>query len=241
MKLLLILTCSLTLASAYSAEAQIFDKFKKKAEDIIKQPSSALSQEDAASGLREALINGISKGSDLVSKLDGYYKNPEIKIPFPPEAASIESKLRAVGLGKQADDVVLSINRAAEDAAKEAKDIFIDAIKAMTFQDALAIVRGDNNAATAYLQRTTTPKLTEKFTPIIKASLDKVNATKYWATAINSYNAIPLVKKMNPDLTSYVTQKAIEGLFTMIAKEELAIRKDPTARTSDILRKVFGS
>ncbi len=240
MKTILVLACVIALACVSSAEAQLFDKFKKKAEDIIKSPSS-LSQEDAAAGLREALVKGISKGADLVSQLDGYYKNPEIKIPFPPEAASVESKLRSVGLGRQADDVILSVNRAAEDAAVEAKNIFVDAIKAMTFQDALAIVRGNDNAATAYLQRTTTPKLVEKFTPIIKSSLDKVNATKYWATAMNSYNAIPFVTKVNPDLTSYVTQKAIEGLFVMIAKEELAIRKDPAARTTDILRKVFGS
>ncbi len=240
MKIIFVLTCAFALACASTAEAQLFDKFKKKAEDIVKAPVS-LSQEDATAGLKEALVKGISKGSDLVSKLDGYYKNPEIKIPFPPEAASVESKLRSVGLGKQADDVIVSVNRAAENAAVEAKDIFVDAIKAMTFQDALAIVRGNDNAATSYLQRTTTPKLVEKFTPIIKASLDKVNATKYWATAMNSYNAIPFVTKVNPDLTSYVTQKAIEGLFVMIAKEELAIRKDPAARTTDILRKVFGS
>lgn len=240
MKKILALACALAIAGTPVTHAQLFDKFKKKAADIVKAPSS-LSQQDATAGLKEALIQGIGKGTDIVSKLDGFYKNPEIKIPFPPEASAVESKLRSIGLGKQADDVVLSINRAAEDAAVEAKNIFVDAIKAMTFEDALAIVRGNDNAATAYLQRTTTPRLVEKFTPIIKTSLDKVNATKYWSTAINSYNKIPFVTKMNPDLTSYVTQKAIEGLFVMIAKEELAIRKDPGARTSEILRKVFGS
>lgn len=222
-----------------TASAQLFDKLKKQAQDVVKNPSS-LTQEDAAAGLKEALIKGISNGADLVSRLDGYYKNPEIKIPFPAEAKQVESKLRSVGLGKQADDVILSVNRAAEDAATEAKPVFIAAIKGMTFSDALSIVRGDERAATTYLQRTTTPELVTKFTPIIKSSLEKVNATKYWETAMTSYNKIPFITKVNPNLTEYVTQKAIEGLFIMIAKEELAIRKDPAARTSELLKKVFG-
>lgn len=222
-----------------TASAQLFDKLKKQAQDVVKNPSS-LTQEDAAAGLKEALIKGISNGADLVSRLDGYYKNPEIKIPFPAEAKQVESKLRSVGLGKQADDVILSVNRAAEDAATEAKPVFIAAIKGMTFSDALSIVRGDERAATTYLQRTTTPELVTKFTPIIKSSLEKVNATKYWETAMTSYNKIPFITKVNPNLTEYVTQKAIEGLFIMIAKEELSIRKDPAARTSELLKKVFG-
>lgn len=222
-----------------TTSAQLFDKLKKQARDVVKNPSS-LSQEDAAAGLKEALIKGISNGADIVSRLDGYYKNPEIKIPFPAEAKQVESKLRSVGLGKQADDVILSLNRAAEDAATEAKPVFIAAIKGMTFSDAVAIVRGDERAATSYLQRTTTPELISKFTPIIKSSLEKVNATRYWETAMTSYNKIPFVTKVNPNLTEYVTQKAIEGLFMMIAKEELAIRKDPAARTSELLKKVFG-
>lgn len=230
---LLVVLCSST------ASAQLFDKLKKQAQDVVKNPSS-LTQEDAAAGLKEALIKGISNGADLVSRLDGYYKNPEIKIPFPAEAKQVESKLRSVGLGKQADDVILSVNRAAEDAATEAKPVFIAAIKGMTFSDALSIVRGDERAATTYLQRTTTPELVTKFTPIIKSSLEKVNATKYWETAMTSYNKIPFITKVNPNLTEYVTQKAIEGLFIMIAKEELAIRKDPAARTSELLKKVFG-
>lgn len=230
---LLVVLCTST------ASAQLFDKLKKQAQDVIKNPSS-LTQEDAAAGLKEALIKGISNGADLVSRLDGYYKNPEIKIPFPAEAKQVESKLRTVGLGKQADDVILSVNRAAEDAATEAKPVFIAAIKGMTFSDAVSIVRGDERAATTYLQRTTTPELVTKFTPIIKSSLEKVNATKYWETAMTSYNKIPFITKVNPNLTEYVTQKAIEGLFIMIAKEELSIRKDPAARTSELLKKVFG-
>jgi hypothetical protein len=167
--------------------------------------------------------------------------NPEIKIPFPPEAISVETKLRSVGLGKQVDKAVLSINRAAEDAAKEAKPIFVAAIKGMSITDAIQIVTGKENAATEYLKRTTTIELKAKFEPVIRNSLNKVNATRYWSDVMNTYNKIPLVQKMNPDLTAYVTDRAIEGLFVMIAQEEFRIRKDPVARTTDLLKKVFGS
>jgi hypothetical protein len=144
-------------------------------------------------------------------------------------------------MGKQVDETVLSINRAAEDAAKGAKDIFIDAIKNMSVRDAINIVKGNNDAATVYLKDNTSPQLNEKFRPVIKASLDKVEATKHWEELITAYNRIPFVKKMNPNLTEYVTGKAIDGLFIMIAKEEARIRKDPMARTSDLLKKVFGN
>jgi hypothetical protein len=198
-------------------------------------------ESEAVQGIKEALIKGTGEGINIVSLVDGYFKNAEIKIPFPPEAANIESKLRAVGLGNQVDKAILSINRAAEDAAKEAKPIFVSAITGMTILDAISIIRGTDNAATQYLQKTTSPELIAKFKPVVKNSLDKVDATKYWTDIINTYNKIPLVQKMNPDLASYVTDKAIDGLFVMIAKEELKIRKDPVARTTEILRKVFGS
>ncbi|MBN1396749.1 MAG: DUF4197 domain-containing protein [Bacteroidetes bacterium] len=201
---------------------------------------TGLTEQDAASGIREALIQGTSKGVVSLSKLDGYFGNPQIKIPFPPEAKAIEQNLRSIGLDKQVNQVVLSLNRAAENAAQEAKPIFVAAIKKMTIADAVNIVRGNNDAATRYLERNTTNELSSKFQPVIKSSLDKVNATKYWSDIINTYNTIPLVEKVNPNLTQYVTDKALNGLFTMIAKEELAIRKDPVARTSEILKKVFG-
>jgi hypothetical protein len=228
----------LTFTIAFmDVNAQLFNNAKK----LIKQNSSkGLTEKDAAEGIKEALIKGTEQGVKTVSNVDGYFGNPEIKIPFPPDAKEIETKLRAVGLGKKVDEVVLSINRAAEDAAKEAKPIFIAAIKNMTITDAVNIVKGENNAATKYLQRTTSPELNKKFQPPIKASLDKVEATKHWAEVIELYNKIPFVKKMNPNLTEYVTGKAIEGLFVMVAKEELKIRKDPVARTSEILKKVFG-
>jgi hypothetical protein len=199
-----------------------------------------LTTAEVGNGLKEALINGISKGSDVVSQLDGYFKNPEIKIPFPPEVKKVETTLRDIGLGSEVDKFVMTLNRGAEDAAKEAKPIFITAIKSMTIQDAWAILKGEENAATEYLKKTTSAQLKEKFKPVIQTSLDKVSATKYYGDLVNTYNKIPLVTKVNPDLNDYATDKAIEGLFLMIAKEEKNIRQDPIARTTDLLKRVFG-
>lgn len=224
------------LMVSFRSGAQIFNDAMK----VIHSKQGGLSEQDAVSGIKEALIKGTGESVNFVSRLDGYLKNPEIKIPFPENAKNIESKLRSIGLGSQVDEVIVSLNRAAEDAAKEAKPIFISAIQGMTVTDAINIVRGSNDAATQYLARTTTPGLKARFTPVIKTSLDKVNATRLWGDAINAYNQIPLVTKQNPDLTGYVTDKAIAGLFVMIAKEELKIRQNPAARTSEILRKVFG-
>jgi hypothetical protein len=222
---------------AIGSNAQSFDDLKK----MVDPGKSGLTEKDAAAGIKEALEKGTGDGVNIVSKLDGYLGNPEIKIPFPENAKEIESKLRAMGLGSQVDQVVLSVNRAAEDAAKSAQPIFIAAIKGMTISDAIQIVKGSNDAATMYLKKTTTPELRAKFSPVIKASLDKVDATRLWAEVIQTYNQIPFVKKQNPDLTAYVTDKAIDGLFVMIAKEELKIRKDPVARTTELLKKVFGN
>src|SRR5688572_3645525 len=201
----------------------------------------SLSTEEVASGLKEALTNGVSKGSDLVSQADGYFKNPEIKIPFPSEVKQVEAKLRQIGMGSEVDKFILTLNRAAEDAAKEAKPIFVQAVKQMTIQDAWAILKGEQDAATQYLKKTTSPLLKEKFRPVIQNSLEKVNATKYYGDLVNTYNKIPLVQKVNPDLNEYATEKAMEGLFIMIAKEEKNIRANPLARTSELLKKVFGS
>lgn len=230
-----LIVCSFTL---FSVNAQNINDVTKL---ITTSKGGGLTQQDAVAGIKEALEKGTDESVNLVSKVDGYFKNPEIKIPFPPEAKDIESKLRSIGMGGQVDEVVQSINRAAEDAAKSAQPIFIAAIKGMTVNDAINIVKGNDHAATEYLKKTTTPELRAKFSPIIKASLDKVNATKLWSDVIKSYNQIPFVKKQNPDLVAYVTDKAIDGLFTMIAKEEQKIRKDPVARTTEILKKVFGN
>jgi hypothetical protein len=216
-------------------------QFLKNAKKLLNSDNKGLTEKDAADGIKEALVNGTGQSVKLVSVIDGYWGNPEIKIPFPPEAKEMESKLRAIGMGKKVDEFNKSMNRGAEKAAAEAKPIFVAAIKGMTVRDAVNIVKGTDNAATLYLKNTTSPELISKFQPIIKTSLDEVDATRYWSDLITAYNKIPLVKKMNPDLTLYVTQKAIDGLFIMIAKEELKIRKDPMARTSELLKKVFGS
>lgn len=200
-----------------------------------------LTTAEVIQGLKEALIKGISKGTDLVSQVDGYFKNPEIKIPFPPEVKKVEDRLRQIGLGNEVDKFVMTLNRGAEDAAKQAAPIFIEAIRAMTIDDAWAILKGEHDAATQYLKRTTSGLLKEKFKPVIQNSLNKVNATKYYGDIVSRYNQIPFVQKVNPDLDDYATDKAIEGLFLMVAKEEKNIRDNPVARTTEILKRVFGA
>ena len=227
----------IVLIGMQSADAQFFKNAKK----LLNSGNKGLTEKDAADGIKEALVNSTGESVKLVSVINGYWGNPEIKIPFPPEAKEVESKLRALGMAEKVDEFNESMNRAAEKAATEAKPIFIAAIKSMTVKDAINIVKGPDNAATTYLKNTTSPELIAKFQPSIKTSLDNVNATRYWSDLITLYNKIPLVKKMNPNLTEYVTQKAIDGLFIMIAKEELKIRKDPMARTSALLKKVFGN
>jgi hypothetical protein len=200
-----------------------------------------LTQNEVASGLKEALTVGISKGADVASQTDGFYKNSLIRIPFPPEVQKVETRLRQIGLGSEVDKFILSLNRGAEDAAKSAKPIFISAIKSMTISDAWAILRGEKDAATNYLRRTTSEQLTDAFRPVIRESLDRVNATRYYGDIITRYNQIPLVQKVDPDLESYATQKAIDGLFLLIEQEEANIRENPIARTTELLRRVFGA
>jgi hypothetical protein len=218
-------------------QAQLLNEAMK----LVGSGTSGLTEKDATDGIREALIRGTNESVAVVSKLNGYFATPEIKIPFPESARDIEKKLRAVGLGSQVDEAILSINRAAEDAAKSAQPIFVAAVKGMSISDAIQVVRGGNDAATRYLAKTTTPELKARFTPVIRASLDRVNATKYWEDLIRSYNQIPFVTKQNPDLAAYATDKAISGLFVMIAREELKIRQNPAARTTELLKKVFGN
>lgn len=230
----------LTILLGACTSAQISQTLNEVNKVMGAPQNSTPTTEEVGGGLKEALINGISKGSDLVSVTDGYFKNPEIKIPFPPDVKKVEDKLRQLGFGNKVDDFVMTLNRGAEEAAKEAKPIFINAIKQMTIQDAWALLKGDQDAATQYLKRTTTPQLKEKFSPVVQTALDKVSATKYYADVVNTYNKIPFIEKVNPDLNAYATDKAIEGLFLMVAKEEKNIRENPVARTTDLLKKVFG-
>lgn len=194
---------------------------------------------DIASGLKEALNNGITKQVSKLTAVDGFYKNEAVKILMPEELQKVDKALRKIGLSSLADDGIKMLNRAAEDATKEATPIFVNAVKQMSFTDAKNILMGNDSAATTYLQTTTTTPLYDKFNPVIKNSFAKVGADKVWANIITKYNAIPLVKKVNPDLTDYTTNKALEGVFKMIAVEEKSIRTDISSRTSTLLQKVF--
>lgn len=196
---------------------------------------------DATSAIKEALMKGIQVGVDKVSVTDGFFKNAAIKIPFPTQVRQAESTLRSMGMGSLADNMILSMNRAAEDAAKQAGPIFINSIKQMTVTDAVNIVSNQQpDAATQFLKRTTTESLVASFKPSIKTALDKTLATKYWKDITTYYNKIPLVSPISTDLPDYVTRKAIDGLFYMVAQEEAKIRKDPAGQSTEILRDVFG-
>ncbi|WP_316816937.1 DUF4197 domain-containing protein [Pedobacter nyackensis] len=234
-----LLACFLLTNFSAQAQFKIGDIFKK-ATGSGTNTSGKPSTLEIASGIKQALEIGTSRGADLLSAKDGFMGNLAVKILFPPEAQKVEKTLRTVGMGKLADNVILSLNRAAEDAAKEAKPIFISAIKQMTITDATNILLGSQDAATNYFKRVTTAQLMEKFKPVINTSLAKVGATKYWGDATTQYNKLPLVKPLNSDLSDYVAQKAIEGMFIQVAQEELKIRDNLGARSTSLLQKVFG-
>lgn len=206
-----------------------------------KTTNSSLSTEEVVQGLKEALSVGAEKSATQLSNVDGFFKNAAIKILLPAEVQKVQDAVTKIpGGSKLIDDAILSMNRAAEDAAKSAAPIFINAIKNMSFADAWSILKGGDSAATKYLKQQTTKPLTEAFRPVIDKSLAKVNATQHWNTVFSTYNKFSF-KKVNPDLASYVTDKALEGIFYQLAQEELKIRKDPVAQTTNILKKVFGA
>ncbi|MCH2023137.1 MAG: DUF4197 domain-containing protein [Saprospiraceae bacterium] len=201
--------------------------------------STELTNDQIISGLKEALLQGTKKGVDVLSVKDGFFKNDAVKVLFPPEAQKVEKTLRDIGAGSIVDMAVEKLNRAAEDAASGAKDIFVNAITSMTVTDAMNILMGADNACTEFLKKTTTNALFDSFNPVIKNSLNVVGASDAWSSVISKYNKIPFVEKVNPDLDEYVTNKALDGVFLMIAKEEKLIRKDPMKRVTDLLKKVF--
>ncbi|MGL2966209.1 DUF4197 domain-containing protein [Flavobacterium sp. XGLA_31] len=225
------------------SQISILDQIKNEVKKVIPLdlPTSAgvLSNADIASGLKEALNKGIEKQVTKLTAVDGFYKNQMVKILLPEELQKVDKALRRAGLSSLADKGILMLNRAAEDAVKESTPIFVDAVKNMSFTDAKNILMGDERSATTYLESTTTTPLYGKFNPVIKNSFAKVGADKVWAEIIKKYNKLPLVKKVNPDLTDYTTNKALEGVFKMIAVEEKNIRTDLNSRTSDLLKKVF--
>ena len=228
-KLLLLLGC-FTLISCAEMQ-QVLDQ--------LPQGTGVLSQAEIGSGLKEALNNGITKQVSKLTATDGFFKNEAVKILLPEELQTVDKKLRQIGMSKLADEGLKVINRAAEDAVKEATPIFVTAVKQMSFNDAKNILLGSENSATNYLQNTTTTSLQAKFTPVIQNSYTKVGADKVWSEIITKYNSLPLVKKVNPNLTEYTTTKAMEGVFKMIAVEEKDIRTNLNARSSDLLKKVF--
>ena len=200
------------------------------------------SEKEAGQGVKEALAQGVTSAVLNLHKTDGFFRSDLYKVLLPPDAQKAESVLRKIGLGGQVDKAILAINRGAEDAVGEAGPIFANAIKQMTLTDALGIVRGNRDAATQYFKRNTSPELISAFTPSVQASLDRTNATKYYADIADTYNRLPTgFNKVNPDLTDYVVQKAVDALFDQIAKEEANIRTNPLARTTEILKKVFGA
>ena len=194
---------------------------------------------DIAAGLREALNKGITEQVSKLTQVDGFYKNELVKIVMPEELSKVDKTLRKLGMGSLADDGIKALNRAAEDAVKEATPVFVNAIKNIKIADAKTILMGNKNAATTYLQQSTNKELYTKFLPVVQQSIGKVGADKIWNGIIQKYNTVPLVSKINPDLNDYVTNKALEGVFKMIAIEEKNIRTDLQSRTSTVLKKVF--
>jgi hypothetical protein len=209
---------------------------------LQKVSPSRVTEKEAGQGIKEALAQGLTKAVFNLNRTDGFFGSEFYKMLLPPDAQKVESSFRRIGLGGQVDKAVLAINRGAEDAVGYATPIFTDAIKEMTLKDALGIVRGNKDAATQYFKQKTSQKLIVAFSPSVKSSLDKTHATRYYGDIVTTYNRLPLTtEKVNPDLTSYVVGKAVDALFEEIAKEEANIRSNPLARTTDILKKVFGS
>ena len=236
---------SVTILISINAFAQKDSKLNsllKKASGISTKTTSgnSLSSEDIVAGLKQALSQGAQKSSDRLSLTDGFFRDAVIKILMPPEVAKVESKMRLLGMGKVFDNAILSMNRAAEDASKSAAPIFLNAIKRMTVQDALSILKGSDTSATSFLRKSTSGDLISAFLPIVEASLKKVDATKYWKDVFTTYNRFT-ANPVNTDINSYVTQRALNGIFYYVAQEEKNIRVNPAARATDLLKKVFGA
>lgn len=217
--------------------------FLKKANSVLnsgKSSTGSLTTDEIVAGLKEALSQGTSKTTNQLSVVNGFFKDAAIKILLPDNVKKVEQKMRLLGMGKLVDQAVESMNHAAEDASKSAAPIFLNSIKQMKIQDAVNILKGTDTAATYYLKRTTSTELTNAFKPVIENSLKKVNATKYWTDVFTLYNKVATTP-VNTDINSYVTEKAMNGIFYYIGEEEKKIRRNPAERVSEILKKVFGS
>lgn len=240
MKKLSLLAVITLITLGVSAQGGLLNKAKDAFSKAKGTGGSSLSTEEIVSGLKEALSVGATNSSGKLSVTDGFFKDAAVKILMPEQVQKVEKKMRMLGMGKLVDNTILSMNRAAEDASKSAADIFIKSIRQMSVSDALGILRGTDTAATGYLRKTTTAELTNAFRPVIEASLQKVDATKYWKDFFSTYNKFSS-EPVNTDLTAYVTERAMKGIFFYVAEEEKKIRKDPAARVTDILKKVFSN
>jgi hypothetical protein len=229
------------LLFGFSASAQLgkrLGQLKDKANEAL-NGGTALSEAEVGDALKEALNLGVGEAVTFLSAEDGYLGSP-YKILIPEEAQKVTSKLKMVpGFENVEEQLIEKMNRAAELAAAKAKPIFVSAIKQMTIRDAMDLLMGEDDAATRYLERTTSAPLFAEFQPVIQQSLDEVNAREYWRTAVTAYNKIPLVQKTNPELDEYVTQRALAGLFSLVEQKEAAIRENPALRTTELLKKVF--
>lgn len=205
----------------------------------LPQGGGIISNADIAAALREALDKGIDTQVTKLTQTDGFYRNELVKILLPEELQKVDKTLRSIGLGSLADEGIKMMNRAAENAVKESTPIFVSAVRNITFNDAKNILLGNDESATTYLRSSTSTQLYSKFNPVIKSSFSKVGADKVWSNIINKYNQVPLVKKINPDLTDYVTNEALDGVYKMIAVEEKNIRNNINARTTTLMKKVF--
>jgi len=241
MKRYVLLFLGALLLIAAPASADLRDQFLKFQNEYLDKdkPSDALDNNTVAAGLKEALSVGTRNSVSLVSKADGYFKTPQIRIPLPENVRKIEKVLRSAGMGREVDKFLLSMNRAAEKAAPRALDLFLGAVKEMTIPDAISILRGNDTAATEYLKAKTSDKLYRSFRPEVSAAMDTVGVTLSFKRMMDKARSIPFLKDESVDLDHYVTTKALDGLFLMVSHEEMKIRKDPAARVTDLIRKVF--
>ena len=233
---------TLMLLVAYQGQAQVFKDALKKGKDAIggDKSTGGLTNGEVVEGLKEALTIGARTAAESASQADGFYKNPAVFIPWPEEAKNMRTKLVQIGMEKKVLEFEESMNRAAEEASKQAVDILINAVKGMSVSDGFAILRGGDTAATHFLRQTTFDPLKVKFEPIIQVAIEKVKVTSYWSSLVTTYNRIPGVTKQNPDIVDYVNTKAVNGLMVLISQQEAKIRQDPGAQVTDLLKKVFG-